>query len=237
MRSIEDLHMSAKLQLRPDRLLLLSLLLVILLNPVLDHGDWRRLLLGVLLFIPVILSTVRLSQIRVRIGPAVLLMLGAIVFSVARDIFANPVLSGIHWGFLAAFFAFTAARLFSYLKNSPSVSEAHLYTAVSIYLLLAYTWAALYGAMVNLYPGSFQLGTNSIDRQSDLIYFSLVTLSTVGYGDNWGSTYAGGTGGGDRSSLHSDYSGDLSKWLQAHIFRLALRQLTLADENSPSLTM
>ena len=110
-------------------------------------------------------------------------MLGAIVFSVARDIFANPVLSGIHWGFLAAFFAFTAARLFSYLKNSPSVSEAHLYTAVSIYLLLAYTWAALYGAMVNLYPGSFQLGTNSTDRQSDLIYFSLVTLSTVGYGD------------------------------------------------------
>jgi len=37
--------------------------------------------------------------------------------------------------------------------------------------------------MVNLYPGSFQLGTNSTDRQSDLIYFSLVTLSTVGYGD------------------------------------------------------
>jgi hypothetical protein len=27
------------------------------------------------------------------------------------------------------------------------------------------------------------LGTNSTDRQSDLIYFSLVTLSTVGYGD------------------------------------------------------
>jgi len=37
--------------------------------------------------------------------------------------------------------------------------------------------------MANLYPGSFQLGTNSTDRQSDLIYFSLVTLSTVGYGD------------------------------------------------------
>ena len=183
MRSIQDLHMSAKLQLRPDLLLLLSLLLVILLNPVLDHGRWRRLVLGALMFIPVILSTVRLAQIKERIGPAVLLMLGVLVFAVASNIFANPLLSGIHWGFLAAFFAFTAARLFSYLKNSPSVSEAHLYTAVSIYLLLAYTWAALYGAMVNLYPGSFQLGTNSTDRQSDLIYFSLVTLSTVGYGD------------------------------------------------------
>jgi len=175
--------MSAKLQLRPDRLLLLSLLLVILLNPVLDHGDWRRLLLGALVFIPVILSTVRLSQIRVRVWPAVLLMLGALVFAVASNIFANRVLSGIHWGFLAAFFALTAVRLFSYLHNSRSISLAELNTAVSIYLLLGATWAALYGVIENLHPGSFQLGGHVTDRQSDLIYFSLVTLTTIGYGD------------------------------------------------------
>jgi len=172
--------MSAKLHLRPDLFLLLSLLLVILLNPVLDHGYWGRLVLGALMFIPVILSTARLSEIKTRIGPAVLLVVGAFVFLVASRIFANRLLSGIHWGFLSAFFALTAAKLFSYLKNSPSVGEAHLYTAVSIYLLLAYTWAALYGAMVNLYPGSFHLAP---DRQSDLLYFSLVTLTTVGYGD------------------------------------------------------
>jgi hypothetical protein len=179
MQNIED-HMSAKLHLRPDLFLLLSLLLVILLDPVLDHGDWGRLVLGALMFIPVILSTARLSEIKTRIGPAVLLVVGAFVFLVASRIFANRLLSGIHWGFLSAFFALTAAKLFSYLKNSPSVGEAHLYTAVSIYLLLAYTWAALYGAMVNLYPGSFHLAP---DRQSDLLYFSLVTLTTVGYGD------------------------------------------------------
>ena len=183
MLSIEDLQMSAKLQLRPDLLLLLSLLLVILLNPVLDHGDWRRLLLGVLLFIPVILSTVRLSQIRVRIGPAVLLMLGALVFSVASNIFANRLLSVIHWGFLSAFFALTAVGLFSSFINSRSIGRAQLYTAVSIYLLLAYAWAALYRAMDVLYPGSFQIGANPTDRQTDLLYFSLVTLTTVGYGD------------------------------------------------------
>jgi hypothetical protein len=183
MRSIEDLHMSAKLQLRPDSLLLLSLLLVILLNPVLDHGDWRRLVLGALIFIPVILATVRLSQIKVRIGPAVLLMLGAGVFAVASNIFANPRLRGTHWGFLCAFFALTAATLFSHLQNSRSIGRADLYTAVSIYLLLAYAWAALYRAMDALYPGSFQIGANPTDLQSDLLYFSLVTLTTVGYGD------------------------------------------------------
>jgi Ion channel len=175
--------MSGKLQLRPDSFLLLSLLLVILLNPVLDHGDWRRLVLGTLMFIPVILSTVSLSQIKVRMWPAVSLMVGVFVFAVLSNIFANRLLHGMHWGFLAAFFALTAARLFSHLQNSRSVSRADLYTAVSIYLLLGATWAALYGVMEALHPGSFQLGTHSTDRQSDLLYFSLVTLSTIGYGD------------------------------------------------------
>jgi hypothetical protein len=54
--------MPAKLRLRYDLLLLLSLLLVIVLTPVLDHGDWRRLVLGAILFLPVILSTVRLAD-------------------------------------------------------------------------------------------------------------------------------------------------------------------------------
>jgi hypothetical protein len=135
------------------------------------------------MFIPVILSTVRLAQLRGRIGPAVLLMLGVVVFTVASNIFANRVLSAIHWGFLAAFFALTAVRLFSYLHNSRSISLAELNTAVSIYLLLGATWAALYGVIENLHPGSFQLGGHVTDRPSDLIYFSLVTLTTIGYGD------------------------------------------------------
>jgi hypothetical protein len=58
--------MQAKFHSRPDLLLLLSLLLVILLNPMMDHSGWRRLALAALTFTPVILLTVRLSQIRVR---------------------------------------------------------------------------------------------------------------------------------------------------------------------------
>lgn len=175
--------MSAKLRFRPDLFLLLSLLLIIVLNPVLDHGDWRRLVLGTLIFVPVIFSTVRLSEIRVWVWPATLLMVGYVVFAVAGALSRNPVISGIRWGFLAAFFALTAVGLFSYLSNSRSIGQAQLYTAVSIYLLLGVTWAALYCAMDAFYPGSIQLASHTIDRQSTLLYFSLVTLSTVGYGD------------------------------------------------------
>jgi Ion channel len=175
--------MQAKLHSRPDLLLLLSLLLVILLSPAMDHSDWRRPVFAVLTFIPVALSTVMLWQIRVWMWPSVLLMLGGLVFLVASKIFRSQALDGIRWGFLAAFFALAAVGLFSYLRNSRLITQAHLFTAVNIYLLLGMLWAAIYCAMDAFYPGSIQLGSHPTDRQSELLYFSLITLSTVGYGD------------------------------------------------------
>ncbi len=182
MRVVEVL-MEKKLHSRPDLLLLLSLLLVILLNPVMDHGDWRRPVLAALIFIPVILATVRLSQIKVWVWPSVLLMLGSLILVLASNILRNQALNGIRWGFLAAFFALAAVGLFSYLKNSRSITLAHLFTAVNIYLLLGMLWAAIYCAIDAFYPGAIQLGSHPTDRQSELLYFSLITLSTVGYGD------------------------------------------------------
>ncbi len=175
--------MQAKLHSRPDLLLLLSLLLVILLDPVMDQSGWRRLVLAALTFIPVILSTLRLLQIRVWVWPPVLLMSGGLIFEVASHISPSPTLEGIRWGFLTAFFAVAALGLFSYLRNSRLITQSHLFTAINIYLLLGMLWASIYCAIDAFYPGSIQLGSHPADRQSELLYFSLTTLTTTGYGD------------------------------------------------------
>jgi hypothetical protein len=175
--------MQAELHSRPDLSLLLSLLLVILLNPVMDHGNWRRFLLGALTFIPVILATIRLAQIKMWVWPSVLLMLGGLIFLLASNIFRSHVLDGIRWAFLAAFFALAAVGLFSYLRSSRLITSAHLFTAINIYLLLGMLWASIYCAMDAFCPGPIQLLGHPSDRQSELLYFSLTTLSTIGYGD------------------------------------------------------
>jgi hypothetical protein len=72
--------MQTKLHSRPDLLLLLSLLQAILLTPQLNRDGWRRLVLAGVTFIPVIVSTVRLSQIKLWVWPSVLLMLGNMAF-------------------------------------------------------------------------------------------------------------------------------------------------------------
>jgi hypothetical protein len=175
--------LTAKLQSRPDLLLLLSLLLAILLTPVLNQDNWRRLVLAAVTFVPVVLSIVRLSEIKRWVWPSVLFALGNAVFVVAGNTFPSPTLTGIRWAFLAAFFGLTAAGLFSHLRNSRSVARAQLYTAVNIYLLLGLLWATLYLAIDAVSPCSIRIGSHLAFRQTELLYFSLVTLSTIGYGN------------------------------------------------------
>ncbi|HWO35522.1 MAG TPA: ion channel, partial [Candidatus Acidoferrum sp.] len=65
-----------------------------------------------------------------------------------------------------------------------TIRDGHLYTAVSIYLILGLQWFAVYSAFDVLYPGSIQHNTPAkAGRHAELLYFSLITLSTVGYGD------------------------------------------------------
>ena len=169
---------------RPDLLLLLSLLVVIVMYPVLDHGDVRRAILGALMFVPLLLSTVRLSERKGWLWPTALLMTATFLTAVANTFFPHPTLEGLKWALLVVFFGLTVHGLFPYLKNARSVTDAHLYTAVSIYLLLGMQWFALYSTIDVFFPGAIlQNNAAMADRHSELLYFSLVTLSTIGYGD------------------------------------------------------
>jgi len=174
--------MQPKYRNRPDLLLLLSLLLIILTGPQLDHGTIRQLLLAALMFVPVVLASIRLSEIKGWAWPSILLALGSLVFSIASGIWRTPAVNGTKWALLAAFFAVSVVGLFSHLRNPNAVTEEHLYTAVNIYLLLGMTWFALYCAFDTLRPGSILHGKGN-GGDSELLYFSLVTLATIGYGD------------------------------------------------------
>ena len=176
--------MRAELKHRPDLLLLLSLLLLVLLHPVLDRGIVRNIFLGVLSFVPVILATIRLSQIKGWLWQSLLLAAGIVIFSLADQFWPSPAFSTIKWGFLAVYFGLVVVGLFSYILDTESITSSHLIAAVSIYLLLALVWFALYCAVVSVDPGAILTGRRElIEHRSEILYFSLATLTTLGYGD------------------------------------------------------
>ena len=91
---------------------------------------------------------------------------------------SNPV--------LVAFLGLVSIALFTYLVRPGTVTRGRLYVSVSLYFLLGLNWYVLYGLIDIVQPRSFaEAGASLLGRvePSKLLYFSLATLTTLGYGD------------------------------------------------------
>ena len=84
--------------------------------------------------------------------------------------------------------AVLAAGMLAFVRHGRTLTIDSIFATVAAYLLLAQLFAQLYLCLITWDPGSFLLPVDAVDRpahllQSDMTYFSLVTLATVGYGD------------------------------------------------------
>ena len=70
---------------------------------------------------------------------------------------------------------------FAELVGNREATADSLVGAIFGYLLIASAWALLFRHLEILRPGSFSLAAG--DRDTQLLYFSLITITTVGYGD------------------------------------------------------
>ncbi len=83
-------------------------------------------------------------------------------------------------GFLGlVFYAFTTIAILGHILQRTEITSDTLYGAVCVYLMLGMSWMLLYRFVETIHPGSFTGATH----WSDLLYYSFVTLTTLGYGD------------------------------------------------------
>jgi voltage-gated potassium channel Kch len=89
--------------------------------------------------------------------------------------------SGFHW----PFFCFAAAAVTAQVVRSERADVATVIGSICAYLLIAFAFTSLYVGLELASPGSFRFGDQPPDYLlfSALSYFSLVTLTTLGYGD------------------------------------------------------
>ena len=85
------------------------------------------------------------------------------------------------------FVFFVIANLLRFVLTAPSVNTEVLCASVSAYLLLALLWTLAYWLVAELIPGAFAFNVSAAADKSiegfNGLYFSLITLCTVGYGD------------------------------------------------------
>ena len=162
----------------------LSVVLVVLvlfafvLPPVLVPGEEHAPLLDAGL---TLLLLAGLASLRVRLGVRALLMATAVVavgvrVSPATGTAAAAAATVVSMGLLAIV---VLAQTF----RSGHVSVHRVQGAVAAYLLLGLTWAAAYALVDAIAPGAFATARPESIHNRSYLYFSFVTLTTVGYGD------------------------------------------------------
>lgn len=82
------------------------------------------------------------------------------------------------------FLAIITSAIIAYIFRQKNIDADIIAGAVVAYLLMALMWSLLYGVLEAAHPGSFKFAEGvAFIRRELFTYFSLVTITTVGYGD------------------------------------------------------
>jgi hypothetical protein len=84
----------------------------------------------------------------------------------------------------AAFFVYVTFVILRYILTEPEVTQDTVWGAMCAYIMIGLVFAIGYSWLERIAPGSFRGVTAAEARQTwEFIYFSLVTMTTLGYGD------------------------------------------------------
>jgi hypothetical protein len=162
------------------RVLFFTLLFTLGAMPIATFVQWGagviELLFGVSLLTAVVPFTTRRSRHMALIAIALLL--------IARPVATEAHLSRLSetaLGLWAIIGLVAAAGALRFVLKAKIIEGEHVFAALSAYLLAGIFFGVTYWAIEIALPGSFA-GPSDFTRES-AVYFSFVTLATLGYGD------------------------------------------------------
>jgi hypothetical protein len=165
-------------------ILFFSLLFTLVGHPLLGalHAD---LDLGVFFSLNLLAVVMASAEGRWR-APAVLavLFIGARGIQVLADL---PVVLSASETFFTGAALLACAETLRFVLRKGVVDSERIYAALSVYLLAGLMFGVAYHVMESVWPGSLRLTSGELAPASPglltSIYFSFVTLATLGYGD------------------------------------------------------
>lgn len=167
---------------RPFVALLVTLVLVFFVVPILGGEDRPHPLLD-LLFSLALIAGLRAAT---RQGRHFWLVgsLGLLAVATRWAVYASPAAQVPMLVTNLTFFGYTAVAVFAAVARESEVSADTISGGISVYLLIAVIWAVFFQLAELFEPGSFRLADGAASPTlRDLLYFSVVTMTTLGYGD------------------------------------------------------
>jgi len=166
--------------------LLISLVVFLILTAFVEHKGPGEVILVCSMGVILVAAVLEVSENATMRWPGMLLAGASALVLVLCVFYPLRPLLVTSWVLLMSTFGFVVVCLFSYLGRPGRISRSRIYASVSLYLMIGIFYYALFGLIEALHGGSFvengQAPGTPLPRQS-LLYFSLVTLTTLGYGD------------------------------------------------------
>ena len=164
----------------PSHILFYTLLLTLIAAPVVTAFELKGSLIEFFLAANLLAAVMPVGAGRDR---RILLAIITVVW-LARPAtvwFDQAALSALTLGTWTLIGLFAAAVALRFAMRATLVDAEHLYAALSAYLLAGIFFGNFYWVLQQIWPGTFAV-TGDFSRMS-AIYFSFVTIATLGYGD------------------------------------------------------
>jgi Ion channel len=165
---------------RRYEILFYTLLLTMVAAPLVAVLELNGALLELLLAANLLAAVIPVS---IGKGRRVLLAIVALLWlaRAATAWFGHPAVSVLTLGLWTLLAMFAAGGALRFVMRAVTVDAEHLYAALSAYLLTGIFFGIFYWVLEHVEPGTFAAPAE-FSRMS-AIYFSFVTLATLGYGD------------------------------------------------------
>lgn len=164
-------------------MLLAAILSMIIGSPFLDDVFHYAVIPDIFITLIFVLGIYAISQKKLYIYIALVLAIPMFISVWSFYLYKMPMLLVIGQLFGALFTGFVICLLINFIFNEKEITKEVIFAAVVVYLLMALMWTFAYQIMDYFHPGSFS-GPESASRDHfQYLYFSFVTITTLGYGD------------------------------------------------------
>jgi voltage-gated potassium channel len=165
-------------------LLLVSLLALMVLEPLIYDFTRIRFLLNIFLSIILFISIYAVSEKRGTTLIVILLALLKFASTWILDFITHPLLYLLDSISSIIFISFIIVLILKHIFKQNNVTLETIYGAIVVYILIGLMWVFLYSLTELLHPGSFSIeAVLDAESKKALYFFSFVTLTTLGYGD------------------------------------------------------
>ncbi len=165
--------------------LMCSLLMLVTVYPILSAWSQSHYLFDVLFCIALLANVPAVGRRRAVVWIATALAVTAVTAFLVPETTEIPLPKTPGLGLGAVLLLYTAAAILVDIFKNRRVTSDTICGAICVYLLLGVTWALLLKIVAIHHAGS-TAAFNGLYAESDFhhfVYFSFVTLTTLGYGD------------------------------------------------------